>query len=94
MRWWPLPCPTWCNDTTGHTDWEDDGPDGYWRTHTRTIGPFTVVAVERIHADGTIGMGNASIESHPDDIDTAEQARRRAADLLEAARVMDKIGEQ
>lgn len=70
------PCPWWCDHTAEGHQWEDDGADGYWRTHARLVGPFTVVAAERINPDGSTELDGVGVETHLDDFDDAEEARR------------------
>lgn len=81
----------WCDHTEEGHQWADDGPDGYWRTHARIAGPFTVVAVDRLNPDGSTELGTARVETHLDDFEDAEEARRDAADLVEVARALDEI---
>jgi hypothetical protein len=84
-------CPWWCDHSEEGHQWMDDGPEGYWRAHARTVGPFTVVAAERLNPDGSTELGVAGVETHLDDFEESEEARRYAADLVEVARVLDAI---
>lgn len=84
------PCPSWCDSDEGH-NWVDDGREGYVRSHARVIGAFTVFAAEYLRPDGTIQTDTPAIESHlPDDFE-ADEARMYAADLVEAARVLEGL---
>lgn len=85
------PCPWWCDHTEEGHQWMDDGPEGYWRTHARTVGPCTVVAAERLNPVGSTGLGADGVETHLDDFEDADEARRYAADLVEVVRVLDEI---
>lgn len=83
------PCPWWCDHVEEGHQWQDD-LESYWRTHARVIGPFTIIAAERLNADGSLEtVHGVRVESHLDEFEGAEEARSYAADLVEVARVLD-----
>jgi hypothetical protein len=85
------PCPWWCDHVEEGHQWMAD-LDSYLRTHARVIGAFTIFAAERLNADGSLEIvGGVGVESHLDEFEGAEEARRYAADLVEVARVLDSI---
>jgi hypothetical protein len=90
------PCPSWCTSPDGHDyDCVDGGEVAdltYFRNHVVMQRPHLLVDATEHNRNGVVTMDAASIcvASNRDDLD-AEQARAFAAELLEAADLLDRV---
>lgn len=93
-----VPCPDWCDLPTGHAyDSEDENDGSHMRWHVVRLTESEAVTVEALGTwrEGRETLGEPRIcmwfdESKADDID-ADTARRHAAALLEAAKVLEEL---
>ncbi len=85
-------CPWWCTADSARHAWQLDRVGGTWtRTHSRTVGGFTMSATEWVSHDGTSRMQMHPTQADFVQIDGAGRASDLSEDLHQVMAILRRI---